>query len=689
MEDVEDTARRQLGWYVRNCVHGSAAGMLETIMLQRLNRLKGVADNGDTDVSTMDLDETPRHNEHRRRRLRELRRVLKNYADPPTSDEYLERNALFARDEFGLDAIETEILLLLLRYERNSDLELFADEVMQVLHSASRALAALIGISRQEARRRLKADSTLISSGVLYLPDGSGAGMSLAGHSEFLQLAQPLRKVMHQPYGSREDWVAAIVGQPLATPLTWEDFEHLGTMRELAAQLLAGAGRQKAKGVNLLLHGPVGTGKTEFCKALATRAGMNLWSVGEADEEGGEPGRGERLASLRLAQRFLAQRADAVILFDEAEDVLEEAGSCYPFLVRRERIGSKAHLNRMLEQNPVPVLWTCNETDSVDPAILRRMVLALEVKTPNEAIRARIWRRVLSEAHVALDDGAVRRLSQHYAAPPAIAANAARAAALAGGGEAEIEAAMAGVLKLVGLAPGAHNADGRDFDPELVNCREDLNMLVERLARHNAPRRWSLCVHGAPGTGKSLFARYLAFRLGMEVAQHRASDLLSCWLGGSEKNIVAAFQAARAQRALLVIDEAESLLCDRRDAVRSWEITQVNEMLTWMESHPLPFMCTTNLMDRFDSASLRRFTLKLRFEALTSDQAAFAFERFFGLVPCRPLPHGLTPGDFAIVRRKQGLFGPISAAALADWLDEEAEAKGAPAKAIGFVAGHH
>jgi transitional endoplasmic reticulum ATPase len=121
------------------------------------------------------------------------------------------------------------------------------------------------------------------------------------------------------------------------------------------------------------------------------------------------------------------------------------------------------------------------------------------------------------------------------------------------------------------------------------------------------------------GTGKSQFARYFAQRLGMEVMHRWASDLLSCWVGESAKQIASAFEAARTRRAMLIIDDADSLLSDRREAVRSWEVTQVNEMLTWM--------------DRLDQASLRRFTLKLRFEPLTPAQAALAFEHFFGTVP--------------------------------------------------------
>ncbi len=80
-----------------------------------------------------------------------------------------------------------------------------------------------------------------------------------------------------------------------------------------------------------------------------------------------------------------------------------------------------------------------------------------------------------------------------------------------------------------------------------------------------------------------------------------------------------------------MFDEADSLLLERADAVRSWEISQVNEMLTWMESHALPFACTTNLAERLDRASLRRFLVKVRFDWLTPAQARLAFRRFFGL----------------------------------------------------------
>ena len=141
----------------------------------------------------------------------------------------------------------------------------------------------------------------------------------------------------------------------------------------------------------------------------------------------------------------------------------------------------------------------------------------------------------------------------------------------------------------------------------------------------------SLVVIGGSGTGKSAYARYLAAQLEMPVICKKASELLSMYVGGSEANIAAAFAEARENRAMLVFDEADSFLQERSAAGRSWEITQVNEMLTQMENHPLPFVCTTNLHERLDKASLRRFTFKVKYDYLSPQQRQTAADYFFGL----------------------------------------------------------
>jgi hypothetical protein len=113
-------------------------------------------------------------------------------------------------------------------------------------------------------------------------------------------------------------------------------------------------------------------------------------------------------------------------------------------------------------------------------------------------------------------------------------------------------------------------------------------------------------------------------------------------------------------------------------------------MLTWMEQHPLPFCCTTNMMERFDSASLRRFTFHILFHFLDAQALTRAYAIFFQMahVP----PHGLgfsnlTPGDFAQARRQADMLG------IAEDVDRvvaliaeiSRQKPGSPRASIGFV----
>ena len=171
--------------------------------------------------------------------------------------------------------------------------------------------------------------------------------------------------------------------------------------------------------------------------------------------------------------------------------------------------------------------------------------------------------------------------------------------------------------------------------------------------------------------------------------QKRASDLLSMWVGETECHIANAFTEARDTGSFLVFDEADSLLADRRLAERSWEVSQVNEMLTWMESHPLPFACTTNFGRHLDPATLRRFVFKLTLDYLARAQVAAAFRGYFDLTPPVGLADlaALTPGDFAVVRRQAEVLGRLQEPeALSAMLRAECDAKPDRPRAIGFHA---
>jgi SpoVK/Ycf46/Vps4 family AAA+-type ATPase len=260
-------------------------------------------------------------------------------------------------------------------------------------------------------------------------------------------------------------------------------------------------------------------------------------------------------------------------------------------------------------------------------------------------------------------------------------------AKLTGGGQGDIELAAASVTKAMGKhLPPKSLVGGTAFDPALSEADTDLCALAKQLCR-SKQTALSLCLYGPPGTGKSAYARYVADRLGVEVIEKRASDLLSKWVGDTEKLIAEAFQEAADRRAMLILDEADSLLRDREGAERAFEVTQVNEMLTWMERHPYPFACTTNLMDRLDPATLRRFLFKVRFLPMKPDQARDAFRRYFGSEPAPriDLLDNLTPGDFALVARKAEVMETREPVALVHMLEAEVDAKaGGKKRRIGF-----
>jgi len=601
----------------------------------------------------------------------------------------LERTVRKIAAMFRLDAADAAILGLLIRLQLDHPLASFWRHTPFVntrLAGDDSALltAALCGLSRDAFTDRLLPNRPLLSSGLLAID-----------HDGDVTVLSRLLRVVRSGARDSADVDRVLIGKPAVPELEWDDFQHLGADRDALARVLEGALKQSAVGVHILLYGPPGTGKTEFAKAAAEKVGVRLFSAGETDEEGGEPVRRERVNEYRMLQRLLAERAPSLILFDEADDMFEalaDSGS-HPFFgganQRSDRTASRVYIHRQLEQAPVPTLWTTNHIASLSRAVLRRMTLAIDVRVPPPSVRRRVWAKLLDKNLVEATPSEVTALARDFEAAPAIAAGAVRAASLTGGGIPAVRHAIQGIAKVMngGKTPTPLPPAPSEYDPELVNADVDLAKIADRLARPDGARAVSFCLSGPPGTGKSAWVRHLADRMGLEVVHKRASDLLSKWVGGSEANIAEAFDEALGLGAFLVFDEADSLLADRRDAQRSWEVSQVNEMLTWMESHALPFACTTNLVDRLDPASLRRFTFKIVLDFMTKEQARSAFQRFFALEAPASLDKVpmLTPGDFAVVKRKADVMDCLDdPKALVAMLDSESKAKPDRPKEIGF-----
>ena len=122
------------------------------------------------------------------------------------------------------------------------------------------------------------------------------------------------------------------------------------------------------------------------------------------------------------------------------------------------------------------------------------------------------------------------------------------------------------------------------------------------------------------------------------------------------QNIRKAFEEAEAEGAILFLDEIDGLVQSRERAARSWEVTQVNELLHRMENFNGVMIGATNFPANLDAAILRRFTFKLEFDYLDETGKKLFFERMFHttLTPeeARELADipMLAPGDFRTAR---------------------------------------
>ena len=470
--------------------------------------------------------------------------------------------------------------------------------------------------------------------------------------------------------------VRGLLNKAPPAELRLSDYSYVEPTLGLLRRFLPKVQEQGTRGVNILVHGPPGTGKTQLVRALIEGMQVPLYEVGCVTDDG-TPRTGEdRFNTYRLAQAMLRQ-TNAWILFDEVEDVFRNS----VFSSRVPRI-SKAWVNQILENNVRPAFWVTNEVGDIDPAYLRRFDVILPMEIPPRAARKNILARVCE----GISGDTLAKLADCQSVTPAVIQRAARVLSVMGAGSED----PGYERHLLGLVNQTLKAQGHDtvseelggvlplhYDTAFINCEADLPTILSGIGRGGSAR---MCLYGPPGTGKTAFGRYVAQEVDRPLHIVRASDILGPYVGMTEGNLARVFRKARVDQAVLLIDEVDGFLQSRANASRSWEITAVNEMLTQMETFDGIFIASTNRIDGFDAAALRRFDLKLRFNPLSVVQAWRLFMRHcqehgFG-EPAPELEGGLArldnlcPGDFAAVSRRHQFY-PLQSprdylAALAD-----------------------
>ncbi len=571
---------------------------------------------------------------------------------------------------------QRELRSLLVEFKVNSAPEAYA------------VIAELAGVNAAEVGEALRAGSRLERIGLV---ENLISEHNITDMADLMKVSDKLPPVLMRQYRDQAELMAVFTRPSSKSALNVGDFAFVAQDVDMLCALLRNAVARGEAGVNVLLYGPPGTGKTELAKVVAQSAGLELYEVEYADRDGNSLSGRDRYRSLQIAQVFLKCSAQSALLFDEVEDVFPPISSeAAQWLARADQgaaprnasVSGKAWVNQILESNTVPTLWVTNRIEQIDPAFRRRFAYHLELKSPPPGAREGLVRKTLEGVDVS--DAFVARLAARKGLTPAQIRTAVRFAGLVGpalqvsglaelhsrSGDAQssaqetlIERQLHNADLALGQRPGGgqqrESATHYDLSLLHVESRFEVSRMVQAL---QARGHGTLCFYGPPGSGKTALAEHIASTLGRSLIIKQASDLMSKYIGETEHNMAAMFAEAEAENALLLLDEADSFLQDRRGAQRTYEVTEVNEMLQGMERFNGIFICTTNLFNSIDQAALRRFTFKVEFKPLKPAQreAMFTTEALAGdaaaLTP--QIKARLTElmqlclGDFAAVRRQ-------------------------------------
>jgi transitional endoplasmic reticulum ATPase len=373
----------------------------------------------------------------------------------------------------------------------------------------------------------------------------------------------------------------------------------------------------------ILLHGPPGVGKTFFAHAIAGEYGLNFIHVSTGDLVSSLVGGSAR--NIDKAFETAIQNLPCLLFFDEFDSVAQRRDNTPDQESRRTVNQLLTSLEAHREERELLVMAATNSIEHLDPAVIRpgRFDRHIRIDLPDAEARRAIFQAELDDRPAAeglqLDELVGRTEGMTPAAIAKIVDTAAlevfREAAQTGE---QLEVDTQHLLRAIERYGGQDRPtvehwtwDSLVLPPAIKSQLQQLQSVIEdpeSARRFGVDPPTGLLLAGPPGTGKTTVAKVLAAQARCSFYPVSGADVMSKWVGESERNIRQLFERARENRPSIVFIDEIDAIAGRRGQIEVHD-SQVNQLLAEIDGvsgqRGVFIVGATNRPDQLDPALLR------------------------------------------------------------------------------------